>query len=251
MGVETIMKQPGEVVRRPVRFAALAVATALGSVTVVPRGLVTGAAALVATPTLNAGAVTVALTGGSDGERYLVTVRANGADGAVAEAELDVAVMDCAWAMPDGGAPYLTIAEFVDRVGLPEVIALTDGTGEGRIDRAMLINKLIDAQSTVDAHFAGRYIVPLSDPPLIVKKFVAELAHAALYPSGAPDGVAEQAKQSLRMLERIQGGQMQIPAAVPPTPAVAENPILISPGKRAYPDGLAGYGNATDPARRW
>lgn len=250
MAVETIMKQPGEVVRRPVRFAALAVATALGIVTVVPRGLVTGAVALVATPTLNAGAVTVALTGGSDGERYLVTVQAQGADGTVAEAELDVAVMDGAWAMPDGGAPYLTIAEFVDRVGLPEVIALTDGTGEGRIDRAMLINKLVDAQSTVDAHFAGRYVVPLVDPPIIVKKFVAELALAALYPSGAPDGVAEQAKQSLRMLERIQSGQMQIPAATPPAAAVAEAPILISPGSRAYPDGLAGYGNAFDPGWR-
>lgn len=250
MAVETILKQPGETLLRPVRFAALAAVASLGAVTVTARGLVTGAAAMIATPTLADGAVTVEIAGGTDGERYLVTVRGQDAAGAIEEAELDVAVLDGAWTMPDGGTAYLTIAEFVDRVGLPEVISLTDGTGEGRIDRAMLVNKLVDAQSTVDAHFAGRYVVPLTNPPIIVKKFVAELAHAALYPGGAPDGVAEQAKQTLRMLERIQSGQMQIPAAMPPAPAVTESPILISPGSRAYPDGLAGYGNAFDPGWR-
>lgn len=251
MAVETILKQPAEALRRPVRFAALATVAAIGGVSVAARGLVTGALALTAEAELVDGAVIVALSGGTDGERYLVTIAAESADGDIAEAELDVAVLDGAWAMPDGGTPYLTIAEFVDRVGLPEVIRLTDGTGDGRIDRAMLINKLIDAQSTVDAHFASRYLVPLTDPPIIVKKFVAELAHAALYPGGAPDGVAELAKQTLRMLERIQDGRMQIPAQTQPTPAVTESPILISPGQRAYPDGLAGYGNPNGSGWRW
>lgn len=251
MAVETILKQPGETLKRQVRFVALAAVASLGAVTVAARGLVTGAAAVTVVPALAGGTVTLSIAGGSDGERYLVTVRAQDAAGAAEEAELDIAVIDGAWAMPDGGAPYLTIAEFVERVGLPEVISLTDGTGEGRIDRAMLVNKLIDAQSIVDSHLAGRYLVPLSTPPLIVKKYVTDLAWAALYPGGAPDGVAEERKQTLRALERIQSGTAAIPAETPPAPAVSEQPVLISPGQRAYPDGLAGFGNTFDPWQRW
>lgn len=251
MAVETIQKQPGEILKRQVRFTALAAVASLGAVTVAARGLVTGAAAVTAVPALAAGAVTITISGGTDGERYLITVRATDSAGASEDAEIDVAVIDGAWAMPDGGTPYLTIAEFVERVGLPEIIALTDGTGEGRIDRAMLVNRLIDAQSIVDSHLAGRYLVPLSNPPLIVKKYVTDLALAALYPGGAPDGVAEERKQTLRALERIQTGTATIPAETPPAPAVSEQPILISPGQRAYPDGLAGFGHSYDPLKRW
>ena len=251
MAVETILKQPGETLQRQVRFTALAAVASLGAVSVVPRGLVTGAEAVMVGTALFDGAVTVEISGGSDGERYLVTVRAQDAAGAIEEAELDIAVLDGAWAMPDGGAPYLTIAEFVDRVGLPEVISLTDGTGEGRIDRAMLVKKLIDAQSIVDSHLAGRYLVPLINPPLIVQKYVTDLALAALYPGGAPDGVAEERKQTLRALERIQTGVATIPAETPPAPAVSEQPVLISPGQRAYPDGLAGFAHPFDQRQRW
>jgi phage gp36-like protein len=241
MAVETILKQPAEMLRHSLRVAALSYPSAIDAVSVAPRGLVPGAPPLVATALLDAGAVLVDLTGGGDGERYLVTVRIHNAAGEIAEAELDVAVVEGAWAMPDGGTGYLSISDFVDRVGLPEVIAATDATGEGRIDRAMLISVLTDAQAIVDTYFASRYLVPLADPPIIVKKIVADLARVALYPRGAPDGIADQAKASTKLLERIQAGQVQIPVASPPSPAVSENPILIAPGRRAYPDGLMGY----------
>lgn len=241
MAVETILKQPAEVRRYPIRVAALPLPAAVDSVSVDSRGLVPGSAMMTASAEIEAGTVVADLAGGADGERYLVTVRVSNAAGEIAEAELDVAVIDGAWVMPDGGAGYLSIMDFVARVGLPEVIRATDGIGDGRIDRDMLVNALIDAQALVDTYFASRYMVPLIDPPLVVKKFVADLARAALYPSGAPDGVAEQAKATTRLLERIQSGAVQLPLATPPVPAVSENPILIAPGRRAYPDGLQGY----------
>lgn len=241
MAVETILKQPAEVRRYPIRVAALPLPAAVDSVSVDSRGLVPGSAMMTASAEIEAGAVVADLAGGTDGEHYLVTVRVSNAAGEIAEAELDVTVIDGAWAMPDGGAGYVTIMEFVTRVGLPEVIRATDGIGDGRIDRDMLVNALIDAQALVDTYFASRYMVPLLDPPLVVKKFVTDLARAALYPSGAPDGVAEQAKATTRLLERIQSGAVQLPLTTQPAPAVSENPILIAPGRRAYPDGLQGY----------
>ena len=241
MAVETILKQPAEERRHSLRVAALPFPAGIDDVSVVARGLVPAASALLATASIESGSILVVLSGGQDGERYLVTVQAHDAAGEVAEAELDVAVIEGEWAMPDGGTGYLSIKDFVERVGLREVIAATDAVGEGRIDRAMLISVLTDAQAMVDVHFASRYQVPLADPPLIVKKIVSDLARAALYPVGAPDGIADQAKASVKLLERIQSGQLQIGAATAPAPAVSESPVLISQGRRAYPDGLIGY----------
>lgn len=241
MRLETILKQPSETLRQSLTFNGVSTITELHSVEAEARGLVSGATALDVVPTLFAGALTLAISGGTDGERYLITAIADDAEGQRAESELEIVVIDAAWAMPDGGVPYLSIAEFVDRFGLPEVVAMTDADGAGRIDRALLVSALTSAQAVADAHIAARYSVPLIDVPLIVKKIVGDLARAELYPRGAPDGVADQAKQSLRMLERIQSGAMPVPAATAPAEAASENPILISSGRRAYPDGLTGY----------
>lgn len=241
MPFETILKQPAEELRKPITFSGVSTITMLHSVAAVARGLVPGSAELGVVPQLFAGAVTLVISGGSDGERYLVTAIAVDAEGQRAETEMEVVVVDAAWAMPGGGAPYLTIAEFIARFGLPEVTRATDADGSGRVDRDMLINALVNAQATADAHIAARYAVPLVDVPLIVKKIVGDLAMAALYPAGAPDGIATQATASTRMLERIQSGAMPIPVATAPAEAISDNPILISPGYRAYPDGLKGY----------
>lgn len=242
MALETILKQPAEVLRHVVRFGAGFAPIGVISASAEARGLVSAAAALGVAHELAGDVVTLELSGGDDGEIYLVTLRTEQADGGEAEGEIEVMVVDGAWSMPDGGAPYLSIAEFVGRFGLPEVIRMTDGIGDGRIDRAMLVGALVNAQSVADAHICARYAVPLASPPQIVKKIVGDLARAELYPAGAPDGVADQAKQSLRMLERIQSGAMPLAMAEPPAEAVSDNPVLIAPGYRAYPDGLRDYG---------
>lgn len=241
MALATILKQPFETLHHPVRFGAGFAPTGVISATAQARGLVAGALVLGVAWVLAGDVVTLELSGGSDGETYLVTLRTSHADGGEAEGEVEVVVIDAAWAMPDGGAPYLSIAEFVDRFGLPEVIRMTDGLGDGRIDRAMLVAALINAQATADAHIAARYALPLQAPGQIIKKIVGDLARAELYPGGAPDGVADAARLAMRMLERMQTGAMPIPAAEVPQAAASDTPILIAPGRRAYPDGLGGY----------
>jgi phage gp36-like protein len=240
MRPETILKQPSEVLHRPITFSGVSTVTELHSVEVAARGLVAGAAELGVVPQLFVGAVTLAISGGTDGERYLITAIADDADGQRVETELEIAVIDMAWAMPDGGAPYLSIADFIERFTLEEVMTMTD-TGKGFIDRGLLVGALINAQAVADAHIAARYTVPLLDVPLIIKKIVGDLARAELYPRGAPDGVDAQAKASMKMLERIQSGALPVPAATAPTAAPSQDDILVAPGRRAYPDGLKGY----------
>jgi len=150
MRPETILKQPSEVLHRPITFSGVSTVTELHSVEVVARGLVAGAAELGVVPQLFVGAVTLAISGGTDGERYLITAIADDADGQRVETELEIAVIDMAWAMPDGGAPYLSIADFIERFTLEEVMTMTD-TGKGFIDRGLLVGALINAQAVADA----------------------------------------------------------------------------------------------------
>lgn len=238
--MQAVVKQPAEQLRVPLPFAGAV--DSLGPIGAVARGLVQGALPLGVIGSVFGGAASATVTGGSDGERYLVTALAQTADGQQLETEIEVVVIDGDWTMPDGGAPYLSIEDFVRRFGLPEVVRMTDADGSGRIDRELLVAKLVDAQAIVEAHLAGRYQLPLAEVPLIVKKAIADLARTSLYPNGAPEGVGDEAKAAMRMLERIQSGQLAVPSATPLAPAAAgTDPVLFVPGCKAYPDGLKDF----------
>lgn len=241
--IATVIKQPGETLRPAVAFSGTASIAAIQGVTVTARGLVPGAAALVASATLAAGVVTLALSGGSDGERYAVTVRAAEQGGQTLESETEVVVLESLWQTPDGGAGWLPIAAFVKRFTLDEVVRMTDLDGSGLIDRDLLIGALVDAQAIAEAHVASRYALPLVTVPRILEMAVGDLARARLYPRGAPEGIADQAKAAMALLVRIQEGKatLGVPAAAMPVEAVSDAPIVIAPGRRAYSDWLKDY----------
>jgi len=241
--MQTIPKQPAEELKLDLQFDRDIAVAQLIEIGAVARGLVAGAAPLTLNWALFGGRATATIGGGTDGERYLLTARAELADGSTRESDAEIVVIDGAWVMPDGGAPYLTIESFVRRFGLPEVVRMTDADGSGRIDRDLLVARLTDAQAVVEAHLAGRYQLPLASVPIIIEKAIADLARASLYPNGAPEGVEEAAKASTRMLESIRDGKLPVPSAAPLVPAEqASDPVLFAPGDRAYPGGLKDYG---------
>lgn len=239
--MKLLVKQPAETARLPMEFGGIATISDLVSIVAEARGLVPGALALAAEGQLFAGALTLELSGGSDGERYLVTVTVDDAEGSRVEQEVEVAVLDLAWAMPDGGAPMLSIAEFVGRFGINETVRMTDEVGDGRVGRDLLVGALRDAQALVETALSGRYALPLDDVPHVVKTMIGDIARGRLYPGGAPDGIAEQVKAAMRLLERIEDGKTSLGIAVPSAPADSGDGISFHSAGRAYPDGLAGY----------
>lgn len=236
--IETRIKQPGETLKLPLAFATGVALAELVDATCVSRGLVPGSQLVAHSAVLVAGAVAVEVMGGTDGERYLVTVRVRDASDQVLESEIEVAVIEAGWQLPDGGAPYLSIIEFVERFGLEEVVRMTDSDGSGRIDRAMLVRALGDAQAQADAYISAVYRVPLSQIPSIVAMTIADLARARLYPRGAPDGIDAASKAAIRFLERVESGKSRLGIPEAPTAAPSSNPVMFVPGRRAYPNGL-------------
>lgn len=238
--MEVLLKQPAEALKRNLPFPGAAAITAIVSVTAASRGLVAGSQPLTVSGELVGGMLFVRMSGGTDGERYLVTAKVTAGDETL-EGELDVAVIDAQWATPDGGGPYLTIAEFVERFTFEEVVRMADTDGSGRIDRAFLVNALAAVQAKADVYISARYTVPLGAVPEIVKVAIADMARARLYPRGAPEGVGDDAKAAEKLLEKISDGRLPLPSASALPEAASAAPILIAAGKRQYPDGLEGY----------
>ena len=240
--MRVLVKQPAEILDEDL-WPRIALSTIVSES--VARGLVVGAAAIAAVGSVpsSAGAgCKIRLSGGTDGERYLVTARATLSDGELLEEEIEVAVIDGAWAMPDGGAAYLTIAEFVRTFGLDEAIVLTDASGTGRIDKDVLVGALRGAQGIVDLNLGGRYALPLTTVPDVIKTAIADLARARLYPRGAPEGVATAAKDASRLLERIADGKVPLPIAASAAPAevATDAPVRVRPGKPRPTSGCGG-----------
>jgi phage gp36-like protein len=239
--VKVLVKQPAEALKRELPIAGAAAVAQLVELTVQSRGLVAGSAPIEAAGSLTAGMLFVDIAGGSDGERYLVTARIEDIAGEIHEGEMEIAVLDAAWSMPDGGAGYVTIADFVEQFGFEETVRMTDAEGDGRIDRQLLVSKLRAAQAIAEVHIGARFALPLDPVPEIVKVAIGDMARARLYPRGAPDGVADPAKAALKLMQQIGEGKLPIASAAPIAEAPSSSPILISPGRRQYPDWLRGY----------
>lgn len=215
----------------------LGVALSVASVSSDARGLVSGSGALDLDDAITGGRATLTIGGGTDGEIYLITALL-GTIAGDREAQIELAVVDGSWTMPDGGAPMLSIAAFVGRFGLDEVIRLTDA-GDGRIDREMLISALSDAQAMAEAYLADRYTLPLAVVPSIVEMIVADLAHVRLYRRELPKNVEDVQKIAMRNLEAIATGKIKL--GISPAPSTSADPVVVAPGTPAYPDRLKGY----------
>lgn len=225
-----IVKQPSETKQISVAFGVAL--SAVVSVVITSRGLVSGSAAVTASGQAVAGsAVTLLLAGGANGERYQVTVRASTAAGETRERDAELAVIDLAWETPAAGT-YLSPVALIERAGVDIVTRLTDEDGLGRIDAARLAGALADAAAEIDGHVSARYALPISTPWPLLATIAFDLAMARLWQSrgDAPDGITAAAATARGQLKMIADGRIAAPAGTAPAAAeVQPQPVLFQP----------------------
>jgi phage gp36-like protein len=232
-----LIKQPSET-----RALAIPFGTALSaviSVTATSRGLVAGSVLPViadeGVPVSQNSFVAFTASGGTDGERYLLTARASTAAGETRERDIELAVIDLAWETPAAGA-YLTPAALIERATLSTVTRLTDDEGLGRIDAARLAGALADAAAEIDSHVSARYALPLSQPWPLLATIAFDLAMARLWQGrgDAPDSVTAAASTARAQLKLIADGRMAAPAGTATAAAEAQpQPVIFQPGATA------------------
>jgi len=228
------IKQPFETLALGLGFSEPM--ASVSDVAVAPRGLVAAGPALVAgAPVVDGLTITLPLSGGTDGERYLITVQAAAASGELLEREAEVAVVDLTWAVPEGGTSYLTVASFVERTGLDLAVRISDTEGSGRIEAARLGKALADASAEVESYLAARFALPIATVSPLLEGLVFDIALARLWTGDAPESVRDRATAATARLRDLAKGLITLPGAAALTPADASPaPVLTDVAQGAF-----------------
>lgn len=239
------LKQPGETrtLDVPLDLAVGRTIASVDSVTALARGLVAELDALVAADAGSSGATAfVQISGGTDGEVYLVTVEATDDLGDVVQTEAEIHVADLAFATPDApssSSTYIDPAAYVARFGLEEAVRLTDEVGTGRIDKTVLYTALADAAAEIDTYLARRYVVPVDPVPAVLVAIAADLARERLHVAGPSEAVTQRATAARRQLKDLASGTAVLAGGVA-KPTGGDTPLVDAPDRLFTRDSMAG-----------
>lgn len=153
-------------------------------------------------------------SGGTDGEIYATHVEITASDGSVHRLNGEIEIRAIDFSVPVIAAdPYLSSDEYVARYGEGETIRLTDDAKTGRVHEPTLLAALTDATKFADSYLAGRYTLPLEEPPELIKQIVADLARERLYRSKPLPAVIDAAKRARAILLDLSAGRAQLQLA--------------------------------------
>lgn len=108
---------------------------------------------------------------------------------------------------------YATIGDMETRFGQQELLALTDENLTGTVDATVVETALGDATELVNGYVAGRYAVPLTPVPGVVRRWCCDIARFYLHKVAVPDVVNTGYEAALQSLREVAQGVMQLQAA--------------------------------------
>lgn len=129
--------------------------------------------------------------------------------------------------------PYATETDLTTRYGADELVQLTDDTGTGTADPAKIAAALADADEAVNGYVAGRYAVPLSPVPMLVRRWSCDLARYFLHTAAVPELVEANYREAIKGLDAVAKGTITLAAAgaaQPVAPAADYSVMISTPG---------------------
>lgn len=131
---------------------------------------------------------------------------------------------------------YLTHQDMIDRFGEDALIQLTDRADPptDAINPAVLGQALADADELINGYVAGRYAVPLTPVPELVKRIAADLAFYFLHGDAAAELVIQRYDKAVATLKQISAGTITLQAAgvAAPSSEIADEGVAFDgPGR--------------------
>lgn len=117
---------------------------------------------------------------------------------------------------------YSTLTDIKKLIPEETLIQLTDDEGLGVVNQTRIDEAIKGADSEIDSYCGGRYKVPLSTVPDIVKKLSIDIAIYNLYSRRVeeiPQTRAERYKNAIRQLEAISKGVVSL--GIDPQPSAS------------------------------
>lgn len=109
--------------------------------------------------------------------------------------------------------PYSTLTDIKKLIPETAIIQLTDDEDTGSVNQARVDEAIAQADAEIDSYCGGRYTVPFTTVPDIVKKISVDIAIYNLYSRKVeviPETRAERYKNAIRQLGDIAKGIITI-----------------------------------------
>jgi phage gp36-like protein len=130
--------------------------------------------------------------------------------------------------------PYATVADLQDRLGEARLVQLTDLADPpiGLVDQAVAQKALDDADAEIDGYLVGRYALPLTPAPGVLKVHAVTIAHYRLLGSAADDGMREDYKAVRQWLQAVAEGRIVITPPQQAAQPTGAGSVLFSAGSK-------------------
>lgn len=132
---------------------------------------------------------------------------------------------------------YAAKLDILEQLPEVELIGLTDDADAGAVDDTVVDRSIADADAVIDAYCQGRYPVPLSPVPAIIRSLSVDLAIYNLYSrrpvAGVPEARKDRRQAAIRFLEKVAEGKIQL-GATSPAPAGTGNSVAVVAPERVF-----------------
>lgn len=111
---------------------------------------------------------------------------------------------------------YCVQADILEQISEDIVIQLTDDDGIGEIDTSVVTRAIADADAEIDG-YCGKYDLPFSPVPVMIRKISVDLAICNLYArrKGVPEDRQKRYDNGIRFLRDVSAGKVTLGADAP------------------------------------
>ncbi len=117
--------------------------------------------------------------------------------------------------------PYCTLDDLKDQIPEANIIQLTDDEGLGVVNQSRVDKAISVADSVIDGYLRGRYSLPLSTVPELIKTIAIDIAVYKLYERRLelemPEAMSNRYKNAIKLLDQIQKGLIKLGIESPET----------------------------------
>jgi phage gp36-like protein len=129
---------------------------------------------------------------------------------------------------------YATKQDLVTRFGEAELVSLTDRTGSGHVDDAVVARALADAGAKIDSYLRGRYTLPLAVVPRDLLAPACDIARFQLYSDRPTDTVRERFEDAIAWLKDVAAGRVNLTTSEADEPARVETSPRVKAPTRIF-----------------
>lgn len=110
--------------------------------------------------------------------------------------------------------PYCALTDIIDQVPEQKIIELTDDENLGEVNTGRVDKAISTAGSIIDGYLRGRYTLPLSTVPDLIKTISTDISVFKLYERrremDMPESLSNRYKNAVKLLEQIQKGLISL-----------------------------------------